>query len=126
MVIISNGSDRLGCVRADSSCATKRMFGRDSGLARVHAKAALTTKTTASANSSVGEGSLLSNKSFKSNSELFGNVFADADTASNKSIGCFPIMTSNATTPKLYTSDFVVTLIVCASSVDPDNKNSQF
>ena len=33
-----------------------------------------------------------------------------------KSLGCFPFITSNANTPKLYTSHFSVTFIVYASS----------
>jgi hypothetical protein len=39
MVIVSIGYELQAWVRANNSCATKRMVGRDSGLSSTHCKA---------------------------------------------------------------------------------------
>ena len=91
---------KQACVLADNSSATKSMVGRDSGTDRVHAKPMVTTSTTSSAIWSVGGGSRWSSRSFRSNSLLFDNNVAD-DREFKSSPGCFPIIISNATTPKL-------------------------
>lgn len=77
----------------------------------MHTRAAIITDMTSSANFPVGSSSLLSSKSSKNNS-----VLSDKDEEFNSSPGCLPNITSNATTPKLYTSHLSVTCIVCASS----------
>uniref|UniRef100_A0A3Q7I6Q3 Uncharacterized protein n=1 Tax=Solanum lycopersicum TaxID=4081 RepID=A0A3Q7I6Q3_SOLLC len=76
----------------------ERMVGRDSGVVRVHAKAIVITKTTASAKWPVGGGSLWSRTSFKS---ISGDNVVDADNEVKSSPGCLPIIVSIATTPKL-------------------------
>nr|GMD13956.1 hypothetical protein CDL12_23042 [Ipomoea batatas] len=64
-VIVPSGSGRQACDLANSSCATKRMEGRVSGMARVHANAKVITATTSSAGWAVGGGSLGSSMSFR-------------------------------------------------------------
>lgn len=105
---VANGSDRHGWVVPDNSLATKLMVGLDPGLVLVQANPTETTNTTWSAVSPVGRGRRWSSKSFIYKLELLGN--------DRRSAGCLPIITSNITTPKLYTSHLSVTLIVNASS----------
>ena len=101
----------------DSCCATEHIAGRDSGEVRVQHNAKLITNTTIADNLPVGGSNRWSSKSFNSNSLLSRNDAADSvGKASSSSAGCFPIMISKATTPKLYTSHFSVTRIVKASS----------
>ena len=98
------GLERQVCVLAESSCATDRIIGLYSGFVRVHANARVITNTTASANCPVGVGSLWSNISFKNTSgysiDDTDKHFVD-DKVAKRSPGCFPIIISNATTPKL-------------------------
>lgn len=126
IVNLSKGSDkevRGLLLIVDNSCATNRMTGRDSGEFRVQASAKLTTITTATATLPLGCSSRWSKMSF--NSKLSTLIISDVDVdvdfdghdrPSRSSPGCLPIIISKATTPKLYTSHFSVTLIVRASS----------
>ncbi|URD85084.1 hypothetical protein MUK42_18801 [Musa troglodytarum] len=114
-VIVRNGSLRYACVRADISCATERIEGLEAGSVRAQASATFTTNTTSSANCPVGGGSRWSSTSFKNGSLPSSSPCDGGDKAcreDRRSPGCFPNMTSSATTPKLYTSHFSVTLIV--------------
>jgi hypothetical protein len=105
MVIVSIGYELQAWVRADNSCATKRMVGRDSGLSFTHCKAIVTTNATSNAIWPMGCGSLWSNTSFRRNSAVSETgivvVDLDDDKEDRSSLGCLPIITSNATTPKL-------------------------
>ena len=104
MVIMSNWSDRQAWFRADSSFATKCMVGRASEESRTHAKAIVTTNTTSSAIWPVGGGSRWSSTSFNRISALSEIDVAVLDLnvkEDRSSLGCLPIITSNATTPKL-------------------------
>ena len=101
MVMERNGSDRCAWVRADSSWATDRMVGLDSGLARVQASAIFTVTTTFTANCPVGGGWRWSNTSFKNRSSSLDNDEDDDCKLVIRSPGCLPIITSKATTPQL-------------------------
>ncbi|PPS08687.1 hypothetical protein GOBAR_AA11957 [Gossypium barbadense] len=100
------------------------MVGCDSGRDLMQDKPMVITYTTSPATWLVGGGSHWSSRSLRSNSVLFDNNVID-DREFKSSPGYFPIMISNATTPKLKRSHFVVTRIVSASSGGQEVKATQ-
>ena len=76
------------------------MVGRSFGVSCTHAKAMVTTNSTASTIWPVGGGSPWSSTSFKRNSAV-SDVLELNDKEDRSSLGCLPIISSNATTPKL-------------------------
>ncbi|RAL43448.1 hypothetical protein DM860_012589 [Cuscuta australis] len=74
------------------------MVGRVSGMRSVHTNAKMTTAITSSTRCPLGVESLWSSNSFKSVS-LDNSVASDSEYSNSP--GCLPIITSNATTPKL-------------------------
>jgi len=111
-----------GGQRVVSSVETCRIVGRWWGSVCKQANASFATCATPFPGLISGGGRRWSKTSFKSvlwpNGDDDEEVEADNIRDEMKSPGCFPIITSNVTTPKLYTSHFSSTFIVYASSAN--------
>jgi len=105
---IGAGTCRL--LLAESSLQTWCIVGRDMGFSCTHNNARAVAKTSSWTIGPTGGVSL--------SSKRFEKGISCPPDCKCKSIspGCFPITTSSATTPKLYTSSFSVTWPVEASS----------
>lgn len=95
---------------------TCSIVGLERGLSFKQANAIFAIKITSLATEFSGNGSLWSKTSF--NSKLYAlGASEDEKNVEMRSPGCFPIIISKQSTPKLNTSHFSFTLRVNASSV---------
>lgn len=104
----------------DNLFETCSIVGRDCGLVSMHCIAVKITVSTLLTIRVDGSERRRSRTSF---TNMFVSCVEDDDDKSlMKSPGCIPCITSIATTPKLYTSHFLVTFIVYASSVNEQER----
>lgn len=90
------------------SLYTCSMLGRKRGVSLKQANVILAIKNTSSTTGSTGRGSLWSKTSF--NSKLYTDDASEGENNDEmNSPGCFPIIISKQSTPKLNTSHFSVT-----------------